>query len=403
MNRSDNLLVSISFFAFLTIGLTAGLMGVAWPSMRDTYGLGDAALGALMLLTMFGSLSVTSTIGRLVKRFGVGTLLTVGGLIGGLGYLGVALAPSWWFLVSLGTVTSVGTAAIIPSLNIYFALHQSAGRITWLNACFGLGAMISPAILTAILSAGGSWRWGYATVVAAYLLLATCFGLTRKQWPQPAHTAAKEQAAKEDPTTPLPSRAAPRRTLARPVVWLSLLLFCTFTGLETTVSQWTYTLFTEGRGIALSVAGRWASAFWASMTVGRILFGLVVDRMNARVLVRACMAGALLGAAAIWMGAPPWLGTPIWMGAVGVVLTGVCLSPLFPVLTSTTPQRLGAAHAADVMGYQMTAVRIGLAAFPALAGALVEWVGVGSVGPYLFVVAVGMVVLNEGMERVTGA
>ena len=187
------------------------------------------------------------------------------------------------------------------------------------------------------------------------------------------------------------------------MVWLSLLLFCTFTGLETSVSQWTYTLFTEGRGIALSVAGRWASAFWASMTVGRILFGLVVDRMNVRVLVRVCMAGALLGAAAIWMGTPPWLGTPIWMGAVGVVLTGVCLSPLFPVLTSTTPQRLGAAHAADVMGYQMTAVRIGLAAFPALAGALVEWVGVGSVGPYLFAVAVGMVVLNEGMERVTGA
>ena len=267
MHRSDPLLVAISFLAFLAIGLTAGLMGVAWPSMRDTYGLGDSALGALMLLTMFGSLSVTSTIGRLVKRFGVGTLLLAGSLLGGLGYLGVALAPSWTLLVVLGTVTSVGTAAIIPSLNIYFALHQSAGRITWLNACFGLGAMISPAILTAILSAGGSWRWGYATVVTAYLLLTVGFAWTRTRWPQPDAEEGGTVAGKETTAAAAPPVAS-RPALARPVVWLSLLLFCTFTGLETAVSQWTYTLFTEGRGIPLAVAGRWASAFWASMTAG---------------------------------------------------------------------------------------------------------------------------------------
>jgi fucose permease len=87
------------------------------------------------------------------------------------------------------------------------------------------------------------------------------------------------------------------------------------------------------------------------------------------------------------------------LGFAGVILTGLGLSPLFPVLTSTTPQRLGAARAADAIGYQMAAVRLGLAAVPALAGVLVERVGAGSVGPYLFAVAVGMVALNEAVER----
>jgi fucose permease len=394
VTRSDNLLVAISFLAFLAIGLTAGLMGVAWPSMRDTYGLGDAALGTLMLLTMVGSLAVTSIIGRLVTRFGTGTMLVIGGLVGGLGYLGVALAPSWPVLVLLATVTSMGTGAIIPSLNIYFAMHQSAGRITWLNACFGLGATVGPAILTAILSAGGSWRWGYATLVVAYVLLVAGFGATRRQWPQPLPADPDEPTGGEGETSGPPPQVQTPRAFTLPSVWLRLLLFFTFTGLEVSTGQWTYTLFTEERGIAPAVAGTWASAFWASMTVGRVLFGLVVDRMNVQFLVRACMVGAILGAAAIWVGVPPW------SGLVGVILTGFCLSPLFPVLTSATAERLGAAYAADVIGYQMTAVRIGLAAFPALAGVLVEWVGVGSLGPYLFAVAAAMVALNEAVERV---
>jgi fucose permease len=200
----------------------------------------------------------------------------------------------------------------------------------------------------------------------------------------------------EKGATTVSPQATPRHTLALPAVWLGLLLFFTFTGMEASTAQWTYTLFIEGRGIAPAVAGAWASAFWASMTVGRIVLGAVVDRMDASALVRACMIGAVVGAAAIWLGAPPWL------GFAGVILTGLGLSPLFPVLTSTTPQRLGAARAADVIGYQMAAVRLGLAAVPALAGVLVERVGARSVGPYLFAVAVGMVALNEAVERAAG-
>jgi len=400
VNRSDILLVAIAFLAFLAIGLTAGLMGVAWPSMRDAFGVGDAAFGTLSLITTTGVLIVTLNSGRLIARLGTGPLLASSCLVGALGFLGYTLAPSWPVLVAVGLVASLGTAAIAPGLNIYFAVHQSTGRITWLNACFGLGATISPIVLTAILSAGRSWRWGYAMAAAAYVLLAAVFGLTRKHWLQSAPPTTDEESLGEGKGRLDAAGRRPRRTLALPVVWLSLLLFFTFTGMEASTAQWTYTLFTEGRGIAPAVAGAWASAFWASVTVGRILTGAVVNRHNASALVRACMAGAVVGAAAIWLGAPGW-GTPT-LGFAGVILTGLGLSPHFPVLTSTTPQRLGAARAADAIGYQMAAVRLGLAAVPALAGVLVERVGAGSVGPYLFAVAVGMVALNEAVERAAG-
>jgi len=182
-----------------------------------------------------------------------------------------------------------------------------------------------------------------------------------------------------------------------PAVWFSVLLFCTFTGFETSAGQWSYTLFTEGRGVAPEIAGRWASAFWGSMTVGRIVLGLVVDRLPTEPLARICMLGAVLGAALFW-----WAPLP-WVGLLGLIVMGLCLSPLFPVLTSATPQRLGKAHATDALGYQMTAVRLGLAAFPALGGVLVAHVGVSSLGPYLLITAIAVVILNELTTRTAAA
>jgi fucose permease len=378
-NRQSTLLVAISYLVFLAIGLYAGLMGVVWPSMRDGFGIDDDAYGMLALATTAGSLLVIANVGWLIQRVGTGRLLALGCALGGLGYLGAALAPTWPALVALALLASLGTASVIPNLNTYFALHQSAGRTTWLNACFGLGATISPALLSALLVAGGSWRWGYGAIAGVYLALAVVFALTGRRWPQPV--PAEEQG-----------RAAPtekRRAWAVPAVWWSVLLFCAFTGYETSAGQWSYTLFTEGRGIPPEVAGRWASAFWASMTVGRLILGGVVDRLPVEPLVRACLLGAVLGAAVFW-----WSPLP-WVGLAGLIAIGLCLSPLFPVLTSATPQRLGTAVATDALGYQMTAVRLGLAAFPALGGVLAARLGVESLGPYLLVLAVAVVALNE--------
>lgn len=80
---------------------------------------------------------------------------------------------------------------------------------------------------------------------------------------------------------------------------------------------------------------------------------------------------------------------------LGLVLIGFSGSPLFPVLTSNTPERLGTEHAANAIGFQMTAVRLGLAAVPALVGVLAEAFGLEIVGLCLFSIAVAMFLLHE--------
>jgi fucose permease len=238
------------------------------------------------------------------------------------------------------------------------------------------------------LQAGGTWRAGYAMLGVTNLALAVVFGLTLSRWPK----AVREEKADE-----AIAQHSSRRPLAQPAVWLSLLMFFAFTGMESASGQWSFTLFTEGRGIDAATAGAWVSVYWASMTVGRIVFGVVVQRVRASTLVRLCMLGVLLGAAAIWFVPLPAV------GFAGLALTGFCLAPLFPVLTSTTPERLGTARAASVIGYQITAVRLGLALIPALGGVLSERMGVTSIGPFLFAVAALTFLMHEATLRVKGA
>ncbi len=119
-----------------------------------------------------GSLTITFRSGTLTYRLGIGTLLLASCIVGGLGYLGYALAPTWPVVVLSRLVAGVGIASINPGINTYFAANESAGRMNWLHACFGLGATIGPVVMSSLLSAGHSLRWGRVVVAVAYGLLA---------------------------------------------------------------------------------------------------------------------------------------------------------------------------------------------------------------------------------------
>lgn len=381
--QSDNLLAAIAFLTFIGFGLSAGLMGVIWPSMRDGFGVNDEAYGTLSLATMICSLLVTAYSGELLARFGIGASLLASCLIGGLGSLVSILAPNWVTFVAIQSVTILGPALLNPAVNIYFAAHQSTGRMNWLHACWGLGATISPTLMAWVIRSGGTWHAGYVMVGVTYLALSAVFGLTLGRWPRAVRA---EERSKPEATGGV-------RPLALPAVWLSLLMFFTFTGMEGASAQWPFTLFTEGRGIDAAAAGAWVSVYWASMTVGRVVFGAVVQKVRPSTLVRGCMLGVWAGAAAIW-----WAPLPA-VGFAGLALTGFCLAPLFPVLTSTTPQRLGVSRAAHVIGYQMTAVQLGLSLIPALGGVLSRRLGIASIGPFLFAIAALAFFLHEAALR----
>lgn len=383
--RPSLLLTALAFVGFVSLGLPDGVLGVAWPSVRATFGLAISQLGLLLAVSVAGYFLASFGSGTLVARLGVGGLLFWSSVVIVVGLLGYAAAPSWAVMVACGLFAGLGAGAIDAGLNAYAAHRFSPRLVTWLHACYGVGATLGPLTMTAVLARGASWRSGYVLLAIVLSGMAAGFFLTRRWWESPAGT--EESARHEHPT----AQASLAETLARPAVWLGIALFFVYTGLEVAAGQWSYSLFTTGRGVAPARAGVWVSAYWGSLTAGRLLFGAAATRVEPRRIVRLATAVIPLGALLVWLNPTPPL------GFLGLAAMGFFLAPVFPLLVAQTPARLGPRYATRAIGFQVAAATLGAAAVPGLTGVLARAYGLEIIGPYLLAAAVVLALLHEAI------
>jgi fucose permease len=378
----------MAYAIFIVLGVPDGMLGVAWPSMQTTFGVALGQMGVLLLATTAGFIVTSFSAGRLITRLGIARLLMISLVVRGASLAGMGLAPNWWFLVGAAFCFGIGSGAIDAGMNTYFAMNLSPRLMNWLHASFGLGATFGPLLMTTLLSAGIVWRWGYLILASAHAVLALWVLLRAGAW-QP-RTDTDAQTTSQPPPAVQKSYLA---TLSRPIVWVNIVLFFFYTGTEVTAGNWAYTLFTAGRGVPVAVAGFWAAFYWGSFTFGRFVFGIIADRVNVVHAVRTMILLAITGAALMW-----W--NPIdWVSFGGLALLGFALAPVFPLLISSTPTRLGLADATNAIGFQVGAASFGIAILPGLAGAMAERMSIEIIPPFLMTTAAIMFVLHEVAVR----
>jgi fucose permease len=243
--------------------------------------------------------------------------------------------------------------------------------------------------MTAVFSAGLTWNAGYLAAGVVTLILSALYIIRRADWALRPGSSAVEAL----PTSAIP---ALRSTLRQPLVWVGIMLFFLFAAVEITAGNWAYSLFTLSRGIDAAQAGLWVSLYWGSFTVGRIVFGIFANRFNAAAVVRWCIVGAVVGALVLW-----W--NPInSLGFLGLAILGFSQAPIFPLMVSTTPDRLGRGHAANAIGFQIGSAGLGVALGPAMAGLLAGAIGLESIGPFLVIMAALSLVLYQvaGLRKI---
>ena len=384
-DKSGLILITLAYLSFISLGLPDGLNGVAWPSIRAYFNLPVDALGALLVMFTIGYLVSSFSSGRLLGLMSVGSLLGLSCLATAVSLIGYALAPAWWIMLALGTLAGLGAGAVDAGLNTFAATEFSSRMVNWLHACYGIGAASGPVIMTSVLAAH-PWQRGYAIVGGWQLLLALCFGLTRKFWP--AAPAGPPEHCASNAT----GRVSSFRTLKLPVVWLGVAVFFVYTGIEAAAGTWAYSLFTEARAVQMMTAGMWVSIYWGGLTVGRLLSGIVVGLVPAPTLLRCCMSGIALGAALIWLNVSNSL------SFVGLGLMGLASAPVFPSLIAATPMRLGPAHTSNGVGFQIAAAALGQSLLPALVGLLAGRFGLEIVAPTLFTAGVLLLALFQALD-----
>jgi len=165
------------------------------------------------------------------------------------------------------------------------------------------------------------------------------------------------------------------------VVWLGIVIFFVYTGIEAAAGVWAFSLFTEARGVSMTTAAGWVSIYWASLTAGRFVSGFAIGFVPIHRLVSLSVAGVVLAATLIWLG-----GASIF-SFLGLGLLGLACAPIFPSMIASTPSRVGIGYAANAIGFQIAAAVLGQSLLPALIGLIARRLGLEIIGAALLVLA----------------
>ena len=401
----------LSCITYLGVALPGSTLGMLWPSMRISIHEPLGALGIVLFAGVAASAVSSVLTGRLLARVPAGPLLAAGtALVAGALAMESAATALW--LIAIGSaVFSTGFGAIDAALNAYAAGHFGARQINWMHAAYGLGATIGPLLVTALLASGAGWRGALAIMSAVIAAITWLLAAARRAWQQTQ--PAKQPPPAEDPSRE-PKGAPPsglrsderseerrgktaaqsarrRAGLAQrggPAELAQRVGQYSFTAVETGVESaagiWGFVFLTSGRGLPVTVAGVVVSAYWAMMFAGRAVLGPVAERAGAARVLAIAVCGIPAGAALMTVPAPGFV------AVAGMLLLGLAAAPVFPLLTLTTADRVGAGDATAAIGLQVAASAVGSAALPSVVGLAIGALSARALGPSLLILGLAM-------------
>lgn len=372
-------LIPLALGGMILLGMGDALLGVAWPTARAEFGQPLAALGEVALAQTIGYLAATPVSGLLSIRLGAGTFMALAAAVGVLALAGFALAPVWPLFVACGAVYGIWAGSIDAGMNAWMAVQRDVRAMNLLHFAYGVGATGGPLLMTASLAMGPGWRPAYLAGSAAIAALFAGIGLTRRAWGRPAVAAGP--GARADAGRP-------------PWLLLGAIMgtFLVYIGVEVGTASWTFSHLV-GLGTQPALAGVTVSAFWGSLTIGRLGMAVIGDRASAGTLLLASCLTSVAGAAV-------YVALPTGVGALlSVSLLGLGLAGIFPLQMAQIPDRVGERRTPHVVGTIMASSAAGASLLIAGIGLGMQAIGVGALPWFLLAGAVVLLLLNLATDR----
>jgi len=382
--RPSLLVLAVTYLAFISLGLPDSVLGVAWPTMRESLRLPLETVGLLQLVLTLLAAAASFSSGGLTKRFSTGPIILISSVATGSALLVFSTAPSFVFLLLAAVPLGLGAGSVDSGLNAYVAKHYSARHMNWLHSFWGGGATLGPLVMTTALGVGVGWRGGYLWIALAQLTLAALLLATLPLWKRNERSVKAQSAGSETIYGKLTSRSG--------AAWLSVAVYMLYASGEVGAGLWANSIMIESRHLSAPVAGLWVAAYFGAIMGGRMLVGFVVHRWGNRRLVTWGLSLALGGAILFFVsGIPPF----------GLILMGLGFAPVYPCLMHETPRRFTPDAAPVVIGRQVGAAYVGGALFPGLFGWIMAHTTLELLPPLLAVVIVAMLIAIRRLNRRT--
>lgn len=381
-NMVSTALLMMIYLSFISLGLPDSMLGSAWPAMNVSLNAPLWGAGLVQMLISFCTIISSLNSAKLIRRFGTGKLTAISVATTALALLGFSLAKNYAFLLLMAVPLGLGAGAVDAGLNNYVALHCEAKHMSWLHCFWGIGTIIGPMILSAVLRIGGSWATGYRAVGLIQCAVSALLFATLGMWKH-GNIQQEEHGAKA---------LSVWEVLSLPGAKAGMVTFLCYCAVESTLGLWGATYISQVRGVDEATAASFGAMFYIGITVGRAISGFMAMKLLPKQMVR--VGQALLALGCIFMMIP----AGSTLSGIGLVVCGLGCAPIYPNIIQDTPVNYGAENSQAAIGVQMAFAYVGSTFLPSIFGALA---GVGGYGllPYFAISICVLMTVLFGIQK----
>ncbi len=281
------------------------------PSVKDTIGLSDAALGLALLGAPLGSLLIIPFAGWLIAKLEVGKTVLMSGLLHTCSLLLIAISGSFWTLTLALVYFGFMNALMNISMNAAVASVERRIKEPIMSTCHGMwsiGAMMGSAVGSMTLGLG----WGTLDhlLVTALIVAMALMGISLTLF------QLQEIKDQQDKVFALPKGA---------LLLLSFLAFCILLS-EGAIADWSAIYMRDVIGSKPYVYGFAYAGFACCMALGRMFGDSIIPHLGKKKLVFFGSIVSSLGLALATLATSPMA------AIIGFSLTGIGFSCIVPVL-----------------------------------------------------------------------
>ena len=252
---------------------------------------------------------------------------------------------------------------------------------------WGVGASISPYIMSFSLVRLDSWNAGYLIVSVIQAVLSGIIFISIPMWKHRHGDNGQADGETEGKSLSF------REIFAIKGAVPCFLMFFFYCSMELTTSLWASTYFVQKWAFTPEAAAGYASMFYIGMTFGRFVNGFLAMKLGDRFLIRMGVGIIAVGIGFLFL---PFHSV---CAILGFILIGLGCAPIYPCIIHMTPSVFGADKSQAMIGVQMAFAYIGFLIMPPLFGFIAEHSSVSLLPLYQGFFLVPMLLMHELVIR----
>lgn len=339
--KSNGWFYIVLYMTFVALGLPDTGFGVAWNEISQTMNQPIAYGGIVSSIVIACGACSGFMMQRLLRVMSTLQLCILSIVFTGIASFGYAFAPSFFIMLLWSIPLGLGAGAVDTALNQYAAHHLTSLQMNWLHSFWGVGATLSPLLVTYGMTTWGSWRASYLLIGGIILGIALLLYRNKGLWNAQSRIVESEQN----------SGSIPVRTQF--TMALSIMSYMLYVALEASFGLWLSVILIETQGVSIAIAGSLSALYFGMIMMGRFLCGFIAQKIGNRKLVR-------LGILIASLGSILFLSSQLWVCAIGIFALGFGFAPIYPSLMHETSKRYPHAQANHVIAQQVAFAYISL-------------------------------------------